>query len=327
MLQIFKALADETRIRILGVLAQGAFNVNEIIEIFGMGQSRISRHLKILADCGLVTSRREGNWIYYALRRADEEPDISAALDLALRSAAKFPSYRTDLQRIESVMQRRRALSKKYFNRVGPDWEELQQEVLDGTDYRERSLEMLPADLETVVDLGVGAGLMLPALLGKSRRIIAVDSSQNMLQMAREFVDKEEADSAERCDFRLGELEHLPILDRTVDAAVALMVLHHIATPAAAIAEVYRVLKPGGIFVIADLMQHSVEAMREKYADLWLGFSPIEMMLWLKNAGFADVTSEVLHKGDKIKVILFKAVRAEVDPAVEMPISTQSSNT
>lgn len=307
MLQVFKALADESRLRLVAVLAQGDFNVNELIEILRMGQSRISRHLKILAESGIVAGRREGNWIYYSLSPAQDRPDLAQLVRIAVQSAKDSKSYENDLQHLESLVQRRRALSQKYFDRVGPEWECLQREVLDSNSYREQALAYLPDDKDGVVDLGAGAGLLLPSLLGRFKDVIALDSSQTMLKVAADYVRKQSAQAAPRCEFRLGELEHLPIHDRSVDAAIASMVLHHVSNPANAIAEVYRVLKRGGTFVIADLLEHNIAEMREKYADLWLGFKKSEMNKWLAAAGFVVHKTEVLDKHKTMKVLLIQA--------------------
>lgn len=309
MLTVFKALADESRLRLVAVLAQGDFNVNELIEILRMGQSRISRHLKILADCGIVTNRREGNWIYYALSPSQEQPELAQIIQIAVQSAKDADDYEKDLQHLESLVQRRRSLSQKYFDRVGPEWECLQREVLDSTSYREHALAYLPKDKESVVDLGAGAGLLLPALLVRFRNVIALDSSQTMLKVAADYVQKQNGTAASRCDFRLGELEHLPIHERSVEAAIASMVLHHVSNPANAIAEVYRVLKRGGTFVIADLLEHNIAEMREKYADLWLGFKKSDLNKWLVAAGFAVQKTQVLDKHKTMKVLLIQATK------------------
>lgn len=309
MLLAFKALADESRQRLVAVLAQGDFNVNELIEILRMGQSRISRHLKILADSGLVTNRREGNWIYYALASTPEQPDRAELVRIAIQSIKATKEHEKDLQHLESLVQRRRALSQKYFDRVGPEWECLQREVLDSTSYREHALAYLPEGKDSVVDLGVGAGLLLPALSGKFKSVIALDSSQTMLKVAADYAQKQNGGAAARCEFRLGELEHLPILDRTVDAAIASMVLHHVSNPANAIAEVYRVLKRGGTFVIADLLEHNIAEMREKYADLWLGFKKSDLNKWLATAGFSVQKFEVLDRHKTMKVLLIQATK------------------
>ncbi len=308
MLHVFKALADESRLRIVSVLAQGDFNVNELIEILRMGQSRISRHLKILADSGLVTNRREGNWIYYSLAPSQEQSDLAALLRIAVQSMKASKIYEKDLQHLESLVQRRRSLSQKYFDRVGPEWECLQRDVLDSTSYREHALAYLPAGKDAVVDLGAGAGLLLPALLLRFKNVIALDSSQTMLKVAADYVQKQAAKAASRCEFRLGELEHLPIHDRSVDAALASMVLHHVSNPANAIAEVYRILRRGGTFVIADLLEHNIAEMREKYADLWLGFKKSDFNKWLAASGFAVQKTEVLTH-ETMKVLLIQATK------------------
>ncbi len=309
MLHVFKALADESRLRLVAVLAQGDFNVNELIEILRMGQSRISRHLKILADSGLVAGRREGNWIYYSLAASQENSALAQIIRIAAQSVKDSEGYEKDLQHLESLVQRRRSISQKYFDRVGPEWECLQRGVLDSNSYREQALAYLPKDKDCVVDLGAGAGLLLPSLLGRFKNVIAIDSSQTMLKVAADYAQKQNAEAVPRCEFRLGELEHLPIHDRSVDAAMASMVLHHVSNPANAIAEVYRILKRGGTFVIADLLEHNIAEMREKYADLWLGFKKSDLTKWLTAAGFAVQKTEVLTQHETMKVLLIQATK------------------
>ncbi len=307
MLQVFKALGDPTRLRLLGILAQGDFNVNELLEILRMGQSRISRHLKILADSKLLTNRREGNWIYYALAANGMEADLTAAIRLGLNGAKNLPEYERDLKHLESIVQRRRAVSQKYFNRIGPEWERLQRAVLDSGNYREQVLKLLPHGKECAADLGAGAGLLLPELLQSFTNVIAIDSSQTMLKVAADYIAQQMPQHRSRSEFRLGELEHLPISDRAVDAAVACMVLHHVSNPAGAVKEVHRILKKGGTFVIADLQQHDITEMREKYADLWLGFKKTDLSKWLRAAGFSVDKSEVLNKSKNMQVLIFRA--------------------
>lgn len=307
ILPVFKALSDPTRLRLLAILARGDFNVNELLEILRMGQSRISRHLKIMADSKLLASRREGNWIYYSLAVNGEDADLAGAVRIALNGAKALPEYERDLQHLESIVQRRRSLSQKYFNRVGTEWERLQREVLDSNNYREQVLALLPRGRECAADLGAGAGLLLPELLQRFARVIAVDSSQTMLKVAADYVAQQVPQHRARCEFRLGELEHVPASDRSVDAAVACMVLHHVSNPAAAIKEVHRILKNGGVFVIADLRQHEIAGMREKYADLWLGFKKADLAKWLRAAGFVVNQIGMLNKSQNMKVLLVQA--------------------
>jgi len=309
VLQAFKALADETRLRIVAVLERGDFNVNELMEILRMGQSRISRHLKILADCQLVNYRRDGTWSYYSLAHPNGDAELSQLTRLALKAASRSSSFESDLHHLESVVQRRRSMSQRYFNRVGSDWERLQSEVLDADYYRQNVLDYLPEGKRSAVDLGAGAGLLLPGLLERFENVIAIDSSQTMLRVAADYVEREQSHDLARCDFRLGELEHLPIVDRSVDAAIACMVLHHVSNPVVAVGEVARILKKDGTFVIADLMQHNIAEMREKYADLWLGFKPAEVKKWLRTTGFTLTKTETLTKNETMKILIFQATK------------------
>lgn len=310
MIQILKALADETRLRLMALLAKGDFNVNELVEVLQTGQSRVSHHLKILADSGLVRNRREGNWIYYSLAQSNGgDRGSGEAVTLALKAAASLSTYDADMRKLESVVQRRRSLSTKYFDRVGASWERLQMEVLDSTYYRKQVLNYLPAGGKMAADLGTGSGYLLPLLLSKFESVLAIDASQTMLKVAAECVAAEMPDRAAFCDFRLGELEHLPIPDNHIEAAVACMVLHHISNPLEALREVSRILKRGGVLVIADLLQHNVAEMREKYADLWMGFDPKQLRKWLRGAGLKVVRHEVLKKSEIMKILMFQTLK------------------
>ena len=310
MVQILKALADETRLRLMALLARGDFNVNELVEVLQTGQSRVSHHLKILADSGLVRNRREGNWIYYSLANSNGgDRGLVEAFNLGLKAAASLSTHEADLRKLESVVQRRRSLSTKYFDRIGSSWERLQQEVLDSTYYRQQVLSYLPGNGNVAADLGTGSGYLLPMLLSKFDSVLAIDASQTMLKVAADCVAAEIPDRAAACEFRLGELEHLPIPDNHVDAAVACMVLHHISNPAEALQEASRIMKPGGMLVIADLLQHNVTEMREKYADLWMGFDPKQLRKWLRGAGLKVVRHEVLKKSEVMKILMFQSLK------------------
>jgi len=300
-IKIYKALADETRLRLLRLLARGALNVNELIEIVQMGQSRVSRHLKILADAELVVSRREGTWIYY-----QNNPTGPSSVDGALAHLAtheqQVPCYDIDLQGLQSVIEKRRANTRNFFDSISEPEALPQHQSLDGAFYRRAALQQLNGHSGTVLDMGTGAGLLLPALLNKAERVIAVDSSTTMLDMARQTAGTESA----RIDFRLGDLEHLPVADAEVDAVIACMVLHHLSRPQLAIAEACRALKPGGLLVIVDLQRHTDESLREQQADLWLGFEPSQVKTWLNENHFTVVGTDTLGEPDALKLITFQ---------------------
>ena len=280
-LKVYKALADETRLRLMRLLSRGPLNVNEVIGIMQMGQSRVSRHLKILAEAGLVTGRRQGTWIYY--EAAPNGDGLVADTLTNLNAHEKELGYFSeDVQRLEASTEGRRQRTRAYFDSLRDPSAFLQHPSLNGDYYRELAASLLPRECATVLDMGTGSGLLLPHLLERSERVIAVDSSATMLDLAKKAVGQQ----LERCDFRLGDLEHLPVADGEVESVMACMVLHHISRPADVLAEAYRALTPGGTVVIVDLNQHQDESLRERLADLWLGFEPTQVKRWLKKANF-----------------------------------------
>jgi len=302
LLRIHKALADETRLRLVRLLSRGALNVNELIAILQMGQSRVSRHLRILAEVGLVTHRREGTWIYYegahdpALDPTPEgtpelgDPLVAEILATIARHERTVSHYEEDLQSLEAALERRKEQTRSYFDSTDDPHEFLRHKSLDVGYYREVATGLLPERCECILDLGTGSGLLLPALLERADQAIAVDSSTAMLDLARQTVGAE----VERCDLRLGDLEHLPVADGEVDAVMACMVLHHVSHPERALVEAHRVLKPGGHLVIVDLHQHHDESLRERVADLWLGFRPVDVERWVTAAQFEITGTDTL---------------------------------
>ena len=304
-LRIFKALADETRLRLLRLLVRGPLNVNEILSILAMGQSRISRHLKILSDARLLINRREGTWVYYQSNVDKDFEIVGEIFSLLHRHEQELPYYSKDLQGLEQVVEQRRHNTRKFFDNI-TDPEQL-HETIDGQQFRELALNHVSSDCEIALDLGTGAGLLLPDLINRVSKIIAVDSSVTMLNMAQNVVD----DGVGNCDFRLGDLSHLPVADGEVDCVIACMVLHHISTPQNCMREAYRVLKKNGTLIIVDLFRHQDDSLREKMADLWFGFLPDEIDNWLKYEKFSIEYSQVLGNPEEFRSLLFKARKEE----------------
>ncbi len=302
-LKIHKALADETRLRLVRLLFQGPLNVNEIIDVLHMGQSRISRHLKILAEAELVSNRREGTWVYYHVNDHSVGNLTSEMLDLLRRHEHDLPFHDEDLQGLEGVVERRHAQSRDFFNKVEDPHQLHQGLQQNGDSYRQIAMSLMQERHRTVLDLGTGAGLLLPRLLENAEQVIAVDSSTKMLDMARHTAGNQ----AGRCDFRLGDLAHLPVANGEVEAVMACMVLHHVSNPAGTIAEAHRALKAGGELFIVDLRKHDDESFRESQADLWLGFEPAEIERWLRTNDFdlldTDITGDT---GSSHQLITFR---------------------
>lgn len=270
-LAAFKALADETRLRILRLLTRFELNVGELTGVLGMGQSRVSRHLRILVDSGLLTARRDGLWVFYSGAR-------SSLLD-AVTPLIEGCGPGEDFARAGEALEARARETRRFFNAIAPDWQALRREVLGDTDLEGAILSLLPAG-ESVADLGCGPGELLDALSAKSARLIGVDVSPAMLELARRRPGLAGA------SLRVGELEHLPLADAEVRAAVMSLALHHLSDPQAALKEAGRVVAPGGVLVVADYLKHANELMRERFGDRWLGFSSREVSSWLDRAGF-----------------------------------------
>ena len=307
-LKIYKALADETRLRLMRLLQRSALNVNEVVEIMAMGQSRISRHLKILADAELVGSRREGTWVYYqAIDGRDEL--VAGSLDQLAEFEDQVPHAYRDLRALEAAIERRRETTRRFFDNINESEGQPEYKNLTGEYYRDVAARLL-TETDTLLDMGTGAGLLLPSLLAKAQNVIAVDSSSTMLEMAKQAINGRH----DRCDFRLGDLEHLPVADGEVGAVMACMVLHHLSAPDRAIAEARRALRAGGRLVVVDLHRHTDESLREKMADLWLGFEPDEVRGWLEENDFTIVETEVVREPGSLDLITFQADKKGKNP-------------
>ncbi|MBN1697013.1 MAG: metalloregulator ArsR/SmtB family transcription factor [Spirochaetales bacterium] len=285
-LEYFKALADETRIRLFTLLGSHELNVHEITEILRMGQSRVSRHLKILSDCGLLTARRDGLWSFYSV---PDTPDARRFAGLVREAVAGEAVLAEDGREAEKVIRARKDRTREFFDAVASHWEYMKKELFGDIDIIGLLLETVPS-CRTIADLGCGTGDLLHALLGRAERVIGVDNSSRMLDEARRRFGADRG----RADFRLGELSHLPLRDGEAECAVIAMVLHHLQAPEVAVGEAARVLEPGGTLVVMDFDKHENEMLRERFSDRWLGFGMEGLCSFLSGAGLAtEVTKRI----------------------------------
>lgn len=286
MLQIFKALSDPCRLRLVAILLRGEFTVQELTAIIKTGQSRISHHLKILTDAGLLNVKRQGTWSYY--RIDDTGGFFSSIRPFLVQELDRLPERTTDLAALAVVFEQRRRRSLEFFDRHARQWDDLVQTLLPLPDYCGKLLALVPLG-KRLLEIGVGTGALLMELVKSGAEVIGVDHSLAMLEEARRRVLQGGISGVE---LRLGEMAHLPVSDISIDCVVANMVLHHAADPQSVLLEIRRVLTPGGQLLIADLVRHEREAAREQLADQWLGFEAAELAGWLKEAGFVQLSCE-----------------------------------
>ena len=289
LLDSFSALADATRCRLLLVLEQQELTVSELCVVLQLPQSTVSRHLKMLSEAGLVTSRRDGTSKYYA--PALDQPH-AALWQLARREFLDRPGATQDARRLERVLSARRATSQRFFATSAGQWDRLRDELF-GADFYLRALLGLLPESWVVGDLGCGTGAIVAALAPHVGSVIGVDASDEMLKAAARRLGDDFPDF-KNVQLRQGVLEALPLEDAMLDAATLVLVLHHLAAPAMALAEAFRVLKPGGRLLIVDMAPHEREEYRQQMGHVWLGFSEEHIRRLIGQAGFSSVKVHAL---------------------------------
>jgi ArsR family transcriptional regulator len=276
-------LSDATRGRMLLILERHELTVGELCTVLQLPQSTVSRHLKTLADASWVSSRRDGTSRYYTLALDDRDAHTRRLWSLLRERIAGTPGADQDARRLKGVLGRRQTKSEEFFASAAGQWDRLRRDLFGGAS----ALHALPALIDpswTVGDLGCGTGETSAALAPFVARTIAVDRSGDMLQTARRRLR-----GLSGVDVRRGELEQLPVADRELDAAIMLLVLHHVPDPAAVLGEAARTLKPGGRFVVCDMLPHEHEEYKQQMGHVWLGFGDDQIRRLLGAAGFGDV--------------------------------------
>lgn len=288
-------LSDTTRSRLLLLLQRHELTVSELCAVLQLPQSTVSRHLRVLADGGWAGSRREGTSRLYRMTIEALEPAARHLWGLLAAEAEGMPAAAEDARRLTSVLAERRRKSQEFFSASAGEWDRLRRELFgEGAEWVPL-LALLPEDW-VVGDLGCGTGHAAEALAPFVRRVVAVDDSPAMLDAARRRLSR-----FDNVDLRGGALEALPVADGELDAAVAILVLHHLPEPEKALAEVARSLKPGGRLVIVDMTPHDREEYRQEMGHVWMGFAPDQLAGWLRPAGFGELRSRLLPADPKAK--------------------------
>ncbi|HET8655996.1 MAG TPA: metalloregulator ArsR/SmtB family transcription factor [Longimicrobiaceae bacterium] len=276
------ALADPVRSRVLLVLEGHELTVSELCAVFQLPQSTMSRQLKVLSDEGWLVSRAEGTSRRYRMR-AERQGAAGARLwQLVREQVAALPAADQDAQRVRSVLAERRSKSQEFFSTVAGEWDRLRGELFGGRAELRALLGLLDPTW-VVGDLGSGTGQVAESLAPFVGRVVAVDESPEMLAAARRRLG-----GAGNVEIRRGELEALPIADEELDAAVLFLVLPYLPEPSAALAEVARVLRPGGTLLVADMTPHDREEYRQQMGHVWQGFSAEQLEGWTAAAGLGE---------------------------------------
>lgn len=284
ILKSFALISDPTRARILALLRQEELSVAELQEILALGQSNISAQLARLKETGLVMDRRSGKNRLYRLqppsaKDRDTHEHLLALLDAATQ---EMRVAKSDMIALKLIRRKRADTARSYFDALAGKFG---RHHIPGRSWKalgETLLHLIPSSL-VIADLGAGEGTLSQMLARHAKQVIAVDSSEQMVAYGTKL-SKEHGFA--NLDFRLGDLEEPPIKAGTVDVAFFSQALHHAQNPSNAIAAAHRILKPGGVIVILDLLKHTFEKARALYADVWLGFSEVELHELLEDAGF-----------------------------------------
>lgn len=302
---LFQALADPTRLRILALLRFMELSVGELAQVLGQSQPRVSRHVKILADAGLIDRHKEGSWVFLALSQSALTSAMFWLLDAASDNASR-DLLDADRIRLNAVRALRAEAAERYFSTHADVWDNIRS-----LHVAESAVEAAIADVMggrivgRLVDIGTGTGRMIELLGDKASSVIGIDRSSEMLRLARVKLDRAGiADAA----LRQADMYALPLADDSADSAILHQVLHYAQAPAAAIAEAARVLRPGGHLLVVDFAPHDREELRTADAHTRLGFSDDAMTGWFRAAGLdPDLTRRL--EGGELTVTLWRGVK------------------
>lgn len=308
LLQGLRAVAEPTRLRVLSLCAHAELTVSDLVEILGQSQPRVSRHLKLLVDAGLLQRHQEGSFAYYRL--ADRGAGAELARQVVDLLPAEDPLHARDLERLQAVQEVWAVKAAAYFRRNATDWTRLRALHAD-TDKVDAALRevFVREPVQDLLDVGTGAGHVLKLLGQHAENAIGVDLSRDMLTVARANLFRA---GLRHCQVRHAEMTALPFPAGRFDAVTLHMVLHYAQRPAAAIQEAARVLRPGGRLVVVDFLPHERAELRTEHAHRWLGFSDAAMADFFSEAGLVAEAPRHIA-GGPLTVALWKGRRAAND--------------
>lgn len=300
-----RAAAEETRLRMLLLLAEGELSVSDLTDILGQSQPRISRHLKVLVEAGLVARHREGAWAFFRLAEGLASDSVQSLLGALDPGDARLGE---DRDRLASVRARRSEAAQGFFARLAPRWDELRSLHVSEAAVEAAILEVVgSAPIRNLLDVGTGTGRMLQLLAPLSERAVGLDANHAMLSVARASLARE---GMHRVELRQGDLHAPPFPRGGFDLVVMHQVLHYLDDPARALEQAARLLAPGGRLLVVDFAPHGLEFLRETQAHRRLGFAHDQVRTWFDEAGLdaetvRDLAPPARATGDKLTVSLW----------------------
>ena len=307
--ELHKALADSLRLQILRLLKNESFGVLELCRIIDIRQSALSHHLKILATAELVSTRREGNSIFYRRAFLTEDDAYADIKKSVYEQVDALPIAKTQLRKIKQIQLERSQLSLNFFNRNADKFREKQGLIVERSHYAGSLHDVIDGlgltDTARVLEVGPGEGQLLTELAGKFKRLTALDNSTDMLEKSREAIKRA---AFSHVDFILGDTAVAINSKVRSDLIIFDMVLHHISSPAKTFKDAAAILKPNGYLLIVDLTTHDQDWVRESCGDLWLGFEEGDLNYWAGKAGLKTGQSSYLglRNGFQIQMRVFK---------------------
>jgi ubiquinone/menaquinone biosynthesis C-methylase UbiE len=281
-----RAAAEPTRLRLLALCAASELTVSDLVQILGQSQPRVSRHLKLLCEAGLLDRFREGNWVFYRLAQRGGAADLARLL--AGLVPARDATVALDAERLEAIRRARAETAAAYFRANAARWDEVRSLHVDEREVEAALLRLLPENgVRDLLDIGTGTGRILELFGPRVQQAVGVDLSREMLAVAR--VNLERA-GVRHGVVRQADMYQLPFPSGSFDAAVVHQVLHYAERPDQALGEAARVLRPGGRLFVIDFLPHGLDALRQEHAHRRLGFSDDEVQAWFEEAGLAAET-------------------------------------
>ena len=290
ILKSLRLLADPSRVRIVLLLEREELSVAELQEILAMRQSTISTHLSQLKQAGIVEDRRTGKNILYRLKVFGNGTQ-QQVLEVLRHAVKEIPEAAEDREALRLALRRRQDRVRAYFDELAGKFG---RQYVPGRSWQglaETFLMLMPPLV--IADLGAGEGTVSQLLARRAKKVIAVDNSEKMVEFGAELA---RAHRVKNLEYRLGDLEDLPVKKGEADVAFFSQSLHHAQHPERALAESFRIVKPGGRVIILDLLKHHFEEARALYADVWLGFSEVDLRRMLTDAGFDNINTAIVHR-------------------------------